>query len=171
MELERYLKEIKDAELDIELLKRENEKLCEPNVIKIAKLTSKIGTSEEELEKDFKKTKEDKIECKLGSVSWRKTQDEWKYKDEILMAWIISLPARFKDLFLKVTTTIKRAELKKQIMLDNDALFEKSKLVDVPTDIELFLLNEDIPPSPYRVEGIEVIPRDPVFSYTIKKKK
>ena len=40
--LEKSLKKIKDAELDIELLRRENEKLCKENTDKVAKLTVTI---------------------------------------------------------------------------------------------------------------------------------
>lgn len=171
--VEEYLKEIKDSELDIEIIKRENEKLCESNVIKIAKLTSKIGTAEEILEKGLKKSGKDKIECKLGSVSFKKMPDEWKYQDEILMAWIISLPARLKNLYLKVTTTVKKGDLKKQIIAYNNGLFVKSKIVEesLNTDVvgcELFLHTEE---RDFKVEGIEIKHQNPKFSYTIKKLK
>lgn len=166
--VEEYLKEIKDSELDIEILKRENEKLCESNVIKIAKLTSKIGTAEEILEKGLKKSGKDKIECKLGSVSFDKQPDEWKYQDEILMAWIISLPKRLKNLYLKVTTIVKKGDLKKQIIAENEQIFEKSKIIEEFADVELFLVDEE---RSYKVEGIEIKHQDPKFSYTIKKLK
>ena len=180
LELEKSLKQIKDSELDIEIIKRENEKLCYDNVIKIAKLTSTIGKVEETLEKELKKSGEDKLECKLGSISFKKMPDEWKYQDEILMSWIISLPAKLKNLYLKVTTTVKKGDLKKQIIDDNEILFEKSKLVDEPNELmELFLV-EDVgefigeptrPRKDHKVEGIEIKPQDPKFSVTIKKKK
>ena len=176
--LEQSLKKIKDAELDIELLKRDNEKLCYSNVIEIAKLTSKIGTIEEELEKELKKSGEDKLECKLGSASFKVMPDEWKYQDEILMSWIISLPEKLKRLYLKVTTSIKKLELKNRIIADNEILFEKNKLVDEDTgNIELFLVEESEdfeltgPRRDYKVEGIEIKHQNPKFSYTIKNLK
>ena len=169
MDLEKCLKKIKDSELDIELLKRENEKLCLENNTKIEKLEVVIDTLEKELEKKLKESGKDKLECKLGSIIFKKMPDEWKYQDEILMAWIISLPEKLKRLFLKVVTTIKKAELKKQIMIDNSMLFENSKIMDDDTkNIDLFLLNEE---RSYKVEGIEISHQSPKFSYTIKNLK
>ena len=173
LELEKLLKKIKDSELDIELLKRKNEKLCAENDIEIRKLEEVIDKTELVLETGLKKSGEDKLECKLGSIIFKKMPDEWNYQDEILMAWIISLPARLKNLFLKITTTIKKGDLKKRIMIDNEALFEKSKLIEkaLNTDVvggELFIVNEE---RSYKVEGIEIKHQKPKFSYTIKKKK
>lgn len=169
LELEKSLKSIRDSQLDIELLKRKNEKLCFENDSEIAKLEVVINVIEKSLEKELKESGEDKLECKLGSVSFKKMPDEWKYQDEILMAWIISLPARLKGLFLKVVTSIKKAELKKQIMADNEILFENSKLVDEDiSQIELFLVDEE---ESYLVEGIEIKRQEPKFSYNIKNLK
>jgi len=168
LDLEKNLKKIKDAELDIELLVRKNDKLCAENNTEIENLKADIAIAEINLKATLEKSGEDKVECKLGSVSWQKMPDEWKYQDEILMAWIISLPARFKNLFLKVITTINKANLKKQIMLDNNILFEKSKLVEDEAEIELFLVNEE---RSYKVEGIGIEHQDPKFTYTIKKLK
>lgn len=169
MDLENCLKKIKDAELDIELLKRKNEKLCLENDSEIVKLEVVIDVIEKSLEKELKESGEDKLECKLGSVSFKKMPDEWKYQDEILMAWIISLPARLKDLFLKVTTTVKKGDLKKQIIDNNEILFENSKLVDEDiSHVELFLVSEE---KSYLVEGIEIERQEPKFSITIKNLK
>jgi hypothetical protein len=171
MGLEKCLKRIKDSELDIELLKRKNEKLCAENDIEIGKLEVVIDATEKALEAELKKSGEDKLECKLGSVSFNKMPDEWKYQDEILMAWIISLPEKLKRLYLKITTVIKKSDLKKQIMADNDHLFFKSKFIEGPHDKRLILINEELPEFPIEVEGIEIEPQDPKFTYTIKKKK
>ena len=174
LELEKSLKQIKDSELDIEIIKRENEKLCYDNVIKIAKLTSTIGKVEETLEKELKKSGEDKLECKLGSISFKKMPDEWKYQDEILMSWIISLPAKLKNLYLKVTTTIEKGDLKKKIVDDNPREFLKNKLIDYSAGLQLYIVNESNLPGhqkDFKVEGIEIKPQDPKFSITIKKKK
>lgn len=166
MDLEKSLKSIRDCQLDIELLKRKNEKLCFENDAEITKLEIVIDVVEKSLEKELKESGEDKLECKLGSVSFKKMPDEWKYQDEILMAWIISLPTRLKNLYLKVTTTIKKGELKKQIIDNNEILFENSKLVDEDiSHIELFLFSEE---RNYKVEGIEISHQEPKFTYNIK---
>jgi len=166
--LEESLKFIKDAELDIELLNRKNEKLCAENNIMIKELKENIEKSELILKEELKKSGKDKLECKLGSVSFKKMPDCWKYQDEILMSWIISLPTRLKNLFLKVTTTIKKGDIKKRIIADNSILFEKSKLIEDEGKIELFLVNEE---RSYKVEGIEIEHQEPKFSYSIKKIK
>jgi hypothetical protein len=167
--LEKNLKIIKDKEIDIEILRRKNELLCAENNSEIENLKSDIALAENNLKSELEESEEDKLECKLGSVSFKKMPDEWKYQDEILMAWIISLPARLKDLFLKITTTIKKAELKKQIIDNNEILFENSKLVDEDiSHIELFLVNEE---KSYLIEGIEIERQEPKFSYTIKNLK
>lgn len=165
-ELEIPLKKIKDAELDIELLKRNNEVVCTHNNYKIGELEVVIKETEEALESELKKSKKDKLECKLGSVSWRQMPDEWKYQDEILMAWIISLPAIFKNLFLKVITTINKADLKRQIMIENAEIFEKRKITD--PSAKLYLRSET---KDYLVEGIEIKSQKPKFHYTIKNLK
>jgi len=54
MSLEENLKTIKNAKLDIELLRRQNEKLCLENNIKINKLRVKIEDAEIALEKKLK---------------------------------------------------------------------------------------------------------------------
>ena len=174
-ELEKGLKKYKDAEIDIEILARKNEKLCEDNNVEIRKLEEVRDKIEIALEADLKKAKLKKLECKfgdyVGAIGFKEQPDQWIYVDEILMAWIISLPALFKNLYLKVTTTVKKGDLKKKIITDNEILFEKSKLVDVPINNDIFLIYDDIPPSPFKVEGIEIKPQDPKFSITIKKKK
>ena len=176
LELEKNLKLIKDTELDIELLVRNNEKLCAYNNDEIENLKADIAMAENNLKATLEKSGEDKLECKLGSVSWRKMPDEWKYQDEILMAWIISLPKRLKNLFLKITTTVNKAKLKDQIMNDNPEVFEKRKITDLGSKLFLVSLGKDYPIEEmedfnFQVEGIEIEHQDPKFTYTIKKKK
>ena len=168
MGLEQDLKIIKEAELDIELLHRDNEKKCAENNDEIAKLEEKIKSTEFILEEELKKSGEDKIECKLGSVSFKKMPDEWKYQDEILMAWIISLPEKLKRLYLKITTTIKKADLKKMIKEDNPRDFHDGKLIDYSPGLKLYIVGEN---DDYKVEGIEIKYQESKFSYTIKKLK
>ena len=167
LELEKNLKKIKDCELDIELLQRKNEKLCLDNDVEIGKLRVAIEDAEIALEEKLKKSGEDKLECKLGSVSFDKQPDEWKYQDEILMAWIISLPEKLKRIYLKITTTVKKGDLKKQIMVDNEPIFEKMKITSLGA--KLYLVDEF--EKSHQVEGIEIKHQNPKFSYTIKKLK
>ena len=175
MSLAEDLKIIKNAELDIELLRRDNDKKCAENNEEIANLQEKIKSTEFILEEELKKSKKDKIECKFdsykGSIGWQKMPDKWIYKEKELWSWIKSLPESIKTLFIKITVTMKKADLKKRIMNDNDELFDNSKLADLPKGISLFLVDEKIPLSPLRVEGIEIEPQDPKFKYSIKKIK
>jgi len=167
MDLENCLKKIKDAELDIELLKRKNEKLCFENDSEIVKLEVVIDVIEKSLEEELKSSGEDKLECKLGSVSFKKMPDEWSYEDETLISWIISLPVRLKGMYLKIITTVKKGELKKQIMADNEILFENSKLIDDKTEnIELFLVDGE---RSYKVDGISIAHQKSKFSINLKR--
>ena len=179
MGLAEDMKIIKNAELDIELLNRENDKLCADNNEEIANLEEGIKSTEFILEEELKASKEDKLECKFdgykGSISWQKMPDKWIYIDKVLMDFIVNLPHRLKDLFLKTTITIKKADIKKQIISDNDNSFENNKLIPSIEDIKLFILEDtDSMISPKRcieVKGIEVEPQDPKFKYIIKKIK
>jgi len=177
MSLEKDLKVIKDATLDIELLHRDNDKKCAENNKEIDDLEERIKSTEFIMEEELKKSKEDKIECKFdnykGSIGWRKMPDEWIYTDDILMDWIMSLPEKLKEIYLKVTTTVKRGELKKQIISYNDELFENGKIVEeyLNTDVtggEIFLHTEE---KDFRVNGIEIKQQKKKFRYTIKKIK
>ena len=176
--LEKSLKKIKDAELDIELLKRDNEKTCAVNDLKIREFEEVIAKTELILEAELKRSGENKLECKLGSIVFKMMPDKWTYQDEILMAWIISLPGKIKKLYLKVKTTVKTLELKNRIIADNEILFENNKLVDDDTgNVKLFLVEEEKdfeligPRRDHKVEGIKIEHQDPKFSYTIKNLK
>jgi hypothetical protein len=175
MSLEQDLKMIKNAELDIELLQRDNDKKCMQNNEEIANLQEKIESTEFILEEELKKSGEDKIECKFdgykGSIGWQKMPDKWIYFDDVLMAWIVDLPKKLSDLFLKVTVTMKKADLKKRIIDNSDWLFKNGKIVEEKfnTEIgEVFIRTEK---KEYRVEGIEIEPQKKKFKYSIKKIK
>ena len=138
---------IKDAELDIELLHRENDKLCAKNNLDISELKERITSTEFIIEKELKASGKDKLECKFdsykGSMSFKKQPDEWIYDDDLL-DWVIALPVKIKELFLKVMTTLKKGDLKKQIIDYNDGLFKDGKIIEesLDTDVagdELFL--------------------------------
>jgi len=173
MSLEQDLKIIKNAELDIELLHRDNEKLCATNNEEIANLEDKIKSTEFILEEELKVSKEDKLECKFdgykGTISWKKMPDEWIYTEDVLMNWIMSLPAKLGELYLKVVTTVKKGDLKKQIISYNDMLFEKSIFLEKWSEnVELLLHTEK---KDFKVKGIKIKPQEKRFKYTIKKIK
>lgn len=172
MGLEQDLKTIKNAELDIELLHRDNDKLCAKNNGDIADLEDKIKSTEFILEEELKASKEDKIECKFdgykGSIGWQKMPDKWIYIDNVLLDWILSFPKKLKEPFLKVITTVRKSELKKKIMIDNMNLFENGKIIEQFD--ELFLFDKYAEAS-ISVKGIEIESQDPKFKYTIKKIK
>jgi len=97
--------------------------------------------------------------------------DKWTYLDDVLMAWIVDLPKKLSDLYTKITVTMKKSDLKKRIIDDNDWLFTNSKIVEESfntKDGEIFIHTEE---KDYKVEGIKVEPQDPKFKYSIKKIK
>ena len=173
MSLEQDLKIIKNAGLDIELLNRENDKKCAENNEEIANLQEKIKSTEFIVEEELKASGKDKLECKFdgykGSISWQKMPDKWIYIDEVLMKFIMSLPAKFSSLFYKVTTTIRKADLKKKIIADNFSLFDNGKIVSVIAGKELFIIDEL--ETCREVKGIEIEPQERKFKYSIKKIK
>ena len=87
MLLEENLKTIKDAKLDIELLRRDNEKKCMENNAKIEELQRDIETTEDVLEANLKQSGQKKLECKLGWCSYRVMQDKWEYMDSDIIEW------------------------------------------------------------------------------------
>jgi len=115
MTIEGNLKTIKNAKLDIELLRRKNELLCQENVIEIAKLTSKIGTAESRLEEELEDSGEKKLECKLGWCSYRVMPDKWEYGkgaiDEIKSIY----PEHFNR-YVKVTETLIKTNIKEDCL-------------------------------------------------------
>ena len=85
--LEETFKAIKDAKLDIELLRRDNEKKCMENNIKIDELEAIIGHAEEGLEVTLKESGEKKLECKLGWCAYWVMPDSWEYMDSEIIDW------------------------------------------------------------------------------------
>ncbi len=178
MGLAEDMRMIKDAELDIELLYRDNDKKCAENNEEIKNLKEKIGSTEFIIKEELKASGEDKLECKFdgykGSTVFKKQPDEWKYDEDILLDWITSvLPVKIKELFLKVVTTFKKGDLKKQIIDYNDGLFKDGKIREeyLDTDVtgcELLLHTKE---KDYKIPGIKIKHQDPKFSYTIKKIK
>ena len=138
MSLEQNLKTIKDSELDIELLKRENEKECAERNGKIEKLQQVIGLVEEELETNLKESGEKKLECKLGYCSFRTMPDKWVYGEEAITEIKTIYPEHFNR-YVKVTETLIKTNIK-----------------------------EDILSGKMGLPSVKVTPQEPKFNYKIK---
>ena len=136
--LEESLKIIKNAELDIELLHRDNEKKCEENNVEITKLEEKIKSTEFIIEEELKSSGEKKLECKLGYCSFRTMPDKWEYMDSDIIAW-----CKKKNMpYYHAIEVVEKMKLKKAI---------QDKML--PLD---------------NVPGITITPQDSKFNYKIK---
>ena len=167
--LEENLKIIKNAKLDIELLRRENEKLCRANEFKIEELNVTVGVTEELLEFELKESGKKKLECKLGWCAFRVMPDKWEYDDIKIIKFIKTLPDICADDFLKITTALRKDSLKKNILAHNDDLFTDGKLDIDGKEIneengELFLVDGK---DDYKVPGLAVRTQDPKFNYKL----
>ena len=136
--LEESLKFIKDAELDIELLNRKNEKLCAENNIMIKELKENIEQYELILQEELKKSGEKKLECKLGYCSFRTMPDKWIYDDIKIIRWC----KENDHPYFHTVEILEKNTLKESIKNKN---FE---IKDVP--------------------GLTVTPQEPKFNYKIK---
>ena len=105
-------KNIKGKRLDIEILKRDNEKKCLENDAKIKELQDEIDLEERLLEADLKLSGEKKLECKLGYCSYRTMPDKWEYDDEKIILWCKD----FKKPYYYTKEIIRKLELKKDIL-------------------------------------------------------
>ena len=173
--LEESLKTIKDCELDIELLHRKNEKLCNKNNLDIDYFKKRIIETEKLLETELKKSGKDKLECKIGYCSYRKMPDSWIYDEKELKLWLDSLPTEVKDKYEKVEVKIKKADLKKEISEHNPDSFTDGKMTQkfLDSDIvghEMFInYIENLTAKVTSVHGIKVEHQDSKFSYKIKR--
>ena len=134
------LKIIKNAELDIELLIRDNDKKCMQNNDEIEKLKEKIKSTEFILEEELKASGGKKLECKLGYCSFRTMPDKWDYGigeetlDEILKIYPETATRYFKTITTLIKTNIK----------------------------------EDILSGKIGLPSVKVTPQEPKFNYKIK---
>jgi len=138
MSLTEDLKVIKNAELDIEILSRENEKLCAKNNEEITNLKEKIGEVEFIIEEELKASGEKKLECKLGYCSYRTMPDKWDYGKGALDD-IHSIYPEDEKRYIKVTETLIKTNIK-----------------------------EDILSGKIGLSSVKVTPQEPKFNYKIK---
>lgn len=115
MSLAEDLKIIKVAELDIELLHRDNDRKCAENNEEIANLQEKIESTEFILEEELKASGEKKLECKLGYVSYRTMPDKWVY-DEGAIDDIHKIYPEDVKRYVKTTETLIKTNIKEDIL-------------------------------------------------------
>ena len=166
------LKEIKECNLDIAILRRNLDDFSSQNYIErnnkkytIEDLTNNIEILESDLEKELIASKETKIDTLLGWVNFRDMPDSWTYDVPKIIAFLKTLPEKIANKFIRVTTTLLEGELKKAITADNDPIFEKGKIADLGA--RLYLVDEESEQS-YEVEGVEIKRQDSRFHYKIK---
>jgi len=138
MSIEDNLKTIKNAKLDIELLKRQNEKLCDENNKKISEFETIIKVEEEDLERELRLSGEKKLECKLGWCSYRVMPDKWDYDEPIILAWC---KQKLLHCYYRKIEVIEKLKIKKAILSNELKLDE--------------------------VKGIIVTPQEPKFNYKL----
>jgi len=142
MSLEENLKTIKNSKLDIELLRRQNEKLCDENNKKISEFETIIKVEEEDIERELRLSGEKKLECKLGWCSFRAMPDKWSYDIPKLIHWANEDEVR-RDKYVKVVEEFKKAQLKKDYA---DGIITHDDVCD---------------------EGLTITPQDPKFNYKL----
>ena len=138
MKLEENLKTIKDAKLDIELIRRESAKMCQNNDLKIGELNVTIGVTEKLLEVELKESGEKKLECKLGYCAYRVMPDKWEYNDTIILDW-----AKKKGLSFHHTIEVLERNNLKEVIKSGTLKIEE-------------------------VSGLTITPQAPKFNYKLK---
>ena len=166
------LREIKECNLDIAILRRNLDTFSSQNFIErdnkkytIEDLTNNIETLEGDLEKELIASKGTKIDTLLGWINFRDMPDSWTYDIPELMDFLKTIPEKIAKRFIKVTTTLQEGELKRAIIADNPDIFEKGKIIDLGA--KLYLIGE-LGEEDYPVEGVEIKRQDPRFHYKIK---
>jgi len=135
--VEQDLLEIKQCKIDMLILQRANDKLCETNNNEIGRLAKVIEGRETLMEGKLKTSGEKKIETSAGYVSFREMPDKWVYEDKKLIEW-----CKRKELpYYHITEVLEKMKLKQAI------------------------INGEIP---IGIEGIEITPQDPKFTYKLK---
>lgn len=166
------LKEIKECNLDIAILRRRLDEFSSQNFIErdnkkytIEDLTNDIGILEKELEEELIASKGTKIDTQMGYVNFKGMPDEWIIDVPKVIDFLKTIPEKLANKFIRITTELLKGELKKTIIADNAPIFEKSKITDLGA--KLFLVDEATEES-YEIEGVEIKRQKPKFHYNIK---
>ena len=85
--IEEDLQEIGKCKLDILILQRQNEELCQKNNIEIVRLNAVIENRLFQAEDDLKKSGEKKVETSAGWVAYRAMPDSWEYNESVILDW------------------------------------------------------------------------------------
>ena len=85
--VEKDLQEIRKCKLDVLILKRQNEELCQKNNAEIVRLNAVIENRLFQAEDDLKKSRERKIETSAGWVAYRAMPDNWEYDEKVILDW------------------------------------------------------------------------------------
>ena len=140
--VEKDLQEIRKCKLDVLILKRQNEELCQKNNAEIVRLNAVIENRLFQAEDDLKKSGERKIETSAGWVAFREMPDSWEYDIPKLMRWAKEDEDR-KEKYIKVVEEFKKAELKKDFA---NGLLGHDDICDV---------------------GVTITPQEPKFNYKL----
>ena len=135
--VEKDLQEIRKCKLDILILQRQNEELCQKNNAEIDRLTKEIENRLFQAEDDLKKSGERKIETSAGWVAFRKMPDSWEYDEKVILDW---------------------CHVKNKPYYHTVEILEKIKL---KKSIQEGLLKIE------EVNGLKVIPQEPKFNYKL----
>ena len=139
-ETEQFLQEIKKAKLDILILQRQNENLCQQNNTKIEEFQDTINSTEKELELNLKESGERKIETIAGYCAYRAMPDKWEYDEVKIIDWC----KENNHPYYHIKEILERLKLKNAI---NDNTIKLNKPENVP--------------------GITVTPQEPKFNYKL----
>ena len=121
-DIEANLKNIKKYKLDILILQRQNETICQKNNEEIERATNQIIELEQEIKINLKGSGEKKIETSAGWCSFRVMPDKWEYDEEKILLWC-------KDFKMPYYYT---KEILRKLELKNDIKLEKIKSEEVP---------------------------------------
>lgn len=86
-EIEEGLKEVKKCKLDILILQRKNEEMCQKNNVEVERLNQVIESRLAQAEETLNKSGERKIETLAGWCSFRAMPDKWEYDDSEILDW------------------------------------------------------------------------------------
>ena len=141
--VEHDLLEIKQCKIDMLILQRANDKLCETNNNEIKRLATVIEGRETLMEGKLKTSGVKKIETTAGYVSFNKMPDKWSYNEGQFIEWAKEDVLR-QNTYVKTTTIeeVRKNQLKADVK-------------------EGYLKIGDIP-------GLTITPQNPKFTYKLK---
>ena len=110
--VEEDLKEIAKRKLDILILQRQNETLCNDNNKLIKEFTEEIEGRELSLEDNLSKSGEKKIETSAGWCAYRAMPDSWDYDEIKIIDWCKKMEVNY----FHTIEVLEKMKLKKDIL-------------------------------------------------------